>query len=95
MKTIYVCQHCGEIHAKWMGKCTSCGTWNSLLEEKKEEKSKSGKPKTNASKRLEDFAIYKPSQPLDQKETPRIYTNIQELDTVLGGGIVPGSFALL
>jgi DNA repair protein RadA/Sms len=92
VKTAFFCQNCGAQHAKWMGQCTTCNEWNTLVEEivQKEEKHKWNvtAEKSGPNKAL---AI---SQIQIQKEH-RIGTQNQELDSVLGGGIVPGSVVLL
>ena len=92
VKTAFFCQNCGAQHAKWMGQCTTCNEWNTLVEEivQKEEKHKWNvtAEKSGPNKAL---AI---SQIQIQKEQ-RIGTQNQELDSVLGGGLVPGSVVLL
>jgi len=92
VKTAFFCQNCGAQHAKWMGQCTTCNEWNTLVEEivQKEEKHKWNvtAEKSGSNKAL---AI---SQIQIQKEQ-RIGTQNQELDSVLGGGLVPGSVVLL
>ncbi len=92
VKTAFFCQNCGAQHAKWMGQCTTCNERNTLVEEivQKEEKHKWNvtAEKSGPNKAL---AI---SQIQIQKEQ-RIGTQNQELDSVLGGGLVPGSVVLL
>ena len=93
-KTSFICQSCGYNSPKWLGKCPTCGEWNTFMEEiieapgdpsdawKKTIKNQhSGKLKTLEEVRFED--------------TPRIQTGDQEFDRVLGGGIVPGSLILI
>lgn len=90
-KTEYVCQNCGTKSGKWMGKCLGCGEWNTLQEEsiipisKREAK---GFQTLTSEKvmSLNDISL---------EQTPRFQTRVQELDRVLGGGIVPGSLVLL
>lgn len=95
-KTSYFCQSCGAQSAKWVGKCNSCGEWNTLVEEviHKESKndrlqlfssSKNDKGQSNKSVLLQEIGI---------AEYPRIPVPGQELTRVLGGGIVPGSLVL-
>jgi DNA repair protein RadA/Sms len=93
-KTTFFCQNCGSQYAKWMGQCKSCGEWNTIVEEivKKEEK-RAWKPKDSSS-------LTKASKPLKVSEISldterRISSQDNELDSVLGGGIVPGSLILL
>ncbi len=89
-KSVFFCQNCGTESAKWVGKCPSCGEWNTYVEEV---------VKASTSQQL-DFSV-KPSEPVDinnaQLEKPgeRQTTNIVELDRVLGGGIVAGSLILV
>jgi len=88
-KTQYVCQECGYMSLKWMGKCPECNTWQSMVEEIVEEQKKLGR-KAIVSKakpvRLGDVKL--------EKEE-RFTTDISELDLVLGGGIVKGSLVLV
>jgi len=92
MKTrmVYVCQQCGYETSKWIGKCPSCGEWNTLSEELKE--SESGKIETALNRSV--------SKPLHLQEITsdvqnRTSTGIREFDRVLGGGIVNGSLVLI
>ena len=89
-KAIYTCQNCGAQSPKWMGKCTTCGEWNTYVEEVVEKKKTSGKT----------VALNLGNEPVTLEEiqaskTQRIVTGINEFDRVLGGGIVPGSLILL
>ncbi len=91
-KTTYICQTCGSISSKWLGKCPECNEWNSFIEEVVEKK---GSGATSA------ISNYKPrSEPvlLDSVvsiETDRIQLGFKEFDQVLGGGIVAGSVILI
>ncbi len=91
-KTTFFCQNCGTQHAKWGGQCGACKEWNTILEEiiQKEEK-RSWKQATTAK------IVSKPLKINDIQLNPeeRIVTNNNELDTVLGGGLVKGSVVLL
>lgn len=91
-KTLYFCQSCGHESAKWMGKCPSCGTWNSFVEEvvAKTEQKSAWKPDSR-SKTLQPKTL---TEIVAGKEM-RVATGDQELDRVLGGGIVPGSLVLI
>lgn len=90
-KTIFLCNNCGYESAKWLGKCPACNEWNSLVEEKiqksndftvgNNEKKKNNKPMMLNS--------------VEGKETSRVSTGYEELDRVLGGGIVKGSLILV
>ena len=84
-KKRFICQQCGSITPKWMGRCPECNSWNSIVEE-------TVFPAKKAS------AVYKSPLPLREikySEDERILTSIDELDRVLGGGIVPGSLVLV
>ena len=87
--TVFVCNECGYESSKWLGKCPSCGSWNSFFEEKvidvKKTASGATKPKAEVQKLNE----------VVKKKTNRIKTNVEELDRVLGGGFVEGSLVLL
>ncbi len=92
-KTAFFCQNCGAQYAKWVGQCTACKEWNTVVEEviQKEEK-KGWKTPLNTSKRA--------TKPLRVNEIStdkelRLNTYDQEFNRVLGGGLVPGSLVLL
>nr|WP_299072263.1 DNA repair protein RadA [uncultured Allomuricauda sp.] len=92
-KTTFFCQNCGTQYPKWIGQCSSCKQWNTIVEEvvQKEEK-RAWKTDSNAVKK-----VTKPvriSQISNEKEL-RLDTQDQEFNRVLGGGIVPGSLILL
>ncbi len=89
-KTIYTCQNCGFQSPKWMGKCTSCGEWNTFVEEVIEKKKSIGKV---AASHLINQPIT--LENIQASKTQRIVVGINEFDRVLGGGIVPGSLILL
>ena len=90
-KTVFVCNNCGYESAKWLGKCPACNEWNSFYEEKiakttdgafsTDKKTKSAKPSSLNS--------------IEGKEATRTSTGVNELDRVLGGGIVKGSLILI
>jgi len=94
LKTIYICSNCGAQSPKWQGRCDSCGEWNSLVEEVVE--AASAKKERQAAQRAKTSN----RQPVTLKEIEdiqerRIQTPDQELNRVLGGGIVEGSVVLL
>lgn len=94
-KTVYVCQNCGEISARWMGQCQSCGEWNTLVEdiiEEQPKKSRGLSSDAGLARKITATGLNKISA--SDSET-RIVTGISELDRVLGGGIVSGSLVLL
>lgn len=84
----FVCQECGSVHPKWVGKCDGCGGWNSLVEESVESAPKGLKP--GKGRRI-DFVPLKG----ESKQSPRLVTTIAEFDRVAGGGLVPGSAVLV
>lgn len=90
IKTKFVCQDCGYESAKWMGKCPGCGKWNTLVEEfesKGTNRSYPGIEKGNSRP--------SPITKIVGEEEPRLFTDMEELNRVLGGGIVPGSLILV
>ncbi len=92
-KTRFFCQSCGHEAAKWLGKCPSCGTWNSFVEEivtKGEEKNE-WRQESPRSKSIQPKILAE----IESGKEVRIPTRDQELDRVLGGGIVPGSVVLI
>ena len=92
-KTTFFCQNCGTQHAQWIGQCGTCKQWNTIVEEvvQKEEK-RTWKTPQNAQKRTA-----KPLRVADIELNPeeRFITKNQELDAVLGGGLVKGAVILL
>ena len=94
VKTTFYCQKCGAQYAKWQGKCNSCGDWNTIVEELVSKPEKKDW-KTSASKEAKKLA--KPLLIADIETTPhdRLNTGNNELNRVLGGGLVPGSLTLL
>lgn len=86
----FVCQSCGYVSAKWLGRCPECGGWDTLVEEAEVAvKSKSYLPTNN--EKLKPRTIGS----VAQAKVERLVTGIREFDRVLGGGIVPGSLVLL
>ena len=95
-KIMYVCENCGQESAKWIGKCPSCGQWNTFKEIKVADTRKQVATSTAASAghqlrtnkvlRLRDISAH---------DDPRIDMHDEELNRVLGGGLVPGSIVLL
>src|ERR1043165_983865 len=95
-RTQFLCNHCGSVHPKWMGKCPDCGTWDSL------EEYKTPTPDARGASRLAsqtgDITQGGQALPLaeiDEADAPRQPTGIGEFDRILGGGIVPGSAVLV
>ena len=105
-KTMYVCSNCGYESAKWLGKCPACGEWESFKEFKVAKDAGSNAAKSAAlSLRhgnghpalLQSGSANRPVRlkEISAKDEPRIDTHDDELNRVLGGGIVPGSLILL
>jgi DNA repair protein RadA/Sms len=92
--TKYVCQNCGYTTLKWMGKCPECDSWNSFIEEIVHVDKRKTIPKSGAKLDLKITNLSKVSD-IDIKEDKRISAGIDELDRVLGGGIVSGSVILV
>ena len=92
-KTLYVCDYCGQESVKWVGKCPSCGKWNSMKEIRMPA-SPSASLKTHPRSESEDgtpIAVHN----IVAASEPRIDMGDAELNRVLGGGLVPGSLVLL
>ena len=89
-KTVYVCQNCGAVAAKWSGRCASCGEWNSLVEETQ----KSGKSRVSLRKSSAEIVTY-PLSEISGDVSYRIVSGNNEFDRALGGGVVPGSSILI
>jgi DNA repair protein RadA/Sms len=94
-RTVYYCQNCGHQSPKWLGKCPSCGEWNTFVEEivQKEEKSDKGSWRPSGNTKL--MARPRALTEIDYTEEQRTLTKDKELNRVLGGGIVPGSLVLI
>ena len=94
-KTNFVCQKCGATYAKWVGQCTNCRAWNSLIEQIVESESakKTALAKGQVSGKKLDFVKISTVVPSDAKA--RLLTEFPDLNTVLGGGILMGSVSLL
>jgi DNA repair protein RadA/Sms len=96
-KVQFLCNNCGSVHPKWMGKCPDCGTWDALQEYKTptpDARAEARKPMM----RVGDVATAAQALALDeidQADSPRTPTGISEFDRILGGGIVPGSAVLV
>ncbi len=87
-KIVYICQQCGYESIKWLGKCPGCNSWNSMVEEEKQSTNKTIK---NINIKSEPKII----STIKSSEYERLDTGINELNRVLGGGIVKGSLTLI
>ncbi len=96
-KTMYVCSNCGQESAKWIGKCPSCGQWNTFKEIKVPGDTARQTATTAASAAGRVLRKNKPMRlsEISNHDDPRIDMHDGELNRVLGGGLVPGSIVLL
>ena len=99
LKTVYVCSNCGESSPRWMGRCPSCGSWNTMNEDVVAEAPKAGLAGAKAAaprpEGVTSLTARRLSEISTTEEKSRILTGISELDRVLGGGIVLGGVVLL
>jgi len=91
-KTVYVCSNCGQDSPKWIGKCPSCGEWNTYVEEIVHKEAANKRPVSGI-----ETPKAKPISLCDitTSDEPRIDLKDEELNRVLGGGLVPGSLVLI
>ncbi len=90
VKSAFFCQSCGHEAPKWLGKCPSCSEWNTFVEEIIQKQV----PQVIAFSKSQETAKPQSLKEIEQKEHPRIILNDQELNRVLGGGLVLGSLIL-
>jgi DNA repair protein RadA/Sms len=93
-KTRYICQECGSVQPKWMGRCPDCGEWNTLVETLVEEGRSGGLSSSERQARLER----NPPQALNTISADsyqRTMLPMDEFNRVLGGGLVPGALTLI
>jgi DNA repair protein RadA/Sms len=86
-QTQFVCQACGALFPKWVGRCTSCSAWGTLVEEKVTARTAPASPGRASAAR--------PVREIDTDHAARVPTGVGELDRVLGGGAVLGGVTLL
>ncbi len=95
VKSAFFCSNCGYESAKWLGKCPSCGSWNTFVQEvihkETSQKENNWKNFNEDKKEIKTIALHAVTTP----EQRRIITPDAELNRVLGGGIVPGSITLI
>ena len=100
-KTMFVCENCGQESAKWIGKCPSCGQWNTFKEIKVKPAAGPSRSEgvwkgdSGISNRGRDAARVLRLKDIAAHDDPRIDMHDAELNRVLGGGLVPGSIVLL
>ncbi len=90
-KNSFVCQSCGAVSTRWIGKCASCGEWNTIVEEA----NIGAVPGSGLTRTTRGRSVTLETLSTKTIEAPRIPTGIAELDRVTGGGIVPGSAILI
>jgi DNA repair protein RadA/Sms len=89
IKSVYVCQACGGLSAKWQGQCPNCEAWNTM------EETVEDKPASNRFQSLAKAAPKLKLSVIEAEDLPRISTGVDEFDRVLGGGLVTGGVALI
>ncbi|MBX7127065.1 MAG: DNA repair protein RadA [Cyclobacteriaceae bacterium] len=92
-KSLFYCQSCGHESAKWMGKCPSCQSWNTFVEEVVSKQEDPREQWKASSEKGAAKAVTLPEIPSEGDF--RVATSDQELNRVLGGGIIPGSLVLI
>jgi len=95
IRTSYFCQNCGAESAKWIGKCPSCGEWNTYVEEVIQKEDSGRGSWQQGLEKSRRSSVPKKLIDISDEKFPRLITHDQELDRVLGGGIVPGSLILI
>ncbi len=89
-KTVWMCTSCGNESPKWEGKCPACGAWNTLVEERVPAKTRSASPISGRGKSRPQAV-----SEIEAMSEPRIHMPSEELNRVLGGGLVQGSIILI
>src|SRR3954469_16376038 len=95
-RTQFLCNSCGSVHPKWMGKCPDCGTWDSLEEYKAPTADLHKEASTRGAALGQTGDLARGAEPtalpdIDESAVPRFASGIGEFDRILGGGVVPGS----
>jgi DNA repair protein RadA/Sms len=90
-KTVFICRNCGTEAAKWIGKCPSCGQWNTFIEEVVIKTSGASDSSFYSGTTSTPVKLHE----VDSKSQPRLDTQTGELNRVLGGGLVRGSVILI
>lgn len=89
-KTMWFCTNCGADSPKWVGRCPSCGQWNTMVEEKVASTNTISSSLNGRTK-----AVPRPVSQIEAVDEPRIHMPSEELNRVLGGGLVKGSLVLI
>ena len=90
-KSTYFCQNCGNQSSKWLGKCPACGEWNTFVEEV----ISTGKQESKAYLKSVKKVVPQPISDISFEKESRINTCMEEMNRVLGGGMVAGSIILI
>ncbi|MCR5635659.1 MAG: DNA repair protein RadA [Clostridiales bacterium] len=90
-RNVFICEQCGYESVKWYGKCPGCGEWNSMAEQVRTVKDQTAPVKSKSLNGVKSISINN----IDTLDEHRYSTGINELDRVLGGGIVKGSLVLI
>ncbi|MGX7352136.1 DNA repair protein RadA [Enterococcus canis] len=90
-KIQFVCQNCGYTSPKYLGRCPNCGQWNTLVEEKIQDSSDRRSRVDLSGRKVQPQKLTE----IIPKKEPRVKTKLEELNCVLGGGVVPGSLILI
>src|ERR1700749_1055479 len=89
-KIQFLCNACGSVHPKWMGKCPDCGTWDALQEYKAPTEDRPPPVLKPADGDITRGAEAVAVADISDSDIPRFPTGIGEFDRILGGGVVPG-----
>ncbi|MCC7669271.1 DNA repair protein RadA [Leuconostoc pseudomesenteroides] len=92
VKTQFICTNCGFVSARYLGRCSNCGEWGTLVEEKIQPETNDRKSRVSLDGRT---AKVEKINEVTSEATPRVATQLKELNRVLGGGVVPGSMLLI
>ena len=95
VRTVFRCTECGADHARWAGRCDTCGEWNTLVEEISAKPSSSRRQTSDVRRRAGVSAETPRLRDVVGSDSPRWKTGLAEFDFALGGGIVPGSMVLI
>ncbi|MCY7418817.1 MAG: DNA repair protein RadA, partial [Chloroflexi bacterium] len=90
----YVCQSCGAVSSAWEGRCHVCGTWDSVVETVAAAASRTGRGRLASASSIGQ-QVPRPLRDVATIPAPRLSVGIDEVDRVLGGGLVPGALVLL
>jgi len=91
-KTLYICQQCGATTVQWKGRCTACGEWNTYVEEVVEQESKGRSTSLSAGQASDSVSSL---GDFELQTVDRLQTKDEELNRILGGGVVLGSLILI